>query len=149
MRKMEFAGSTGTLKQAPQAILQSCSTFPSVQVTTPAPPDSCEHIPTSVQGRKRGKEAPPAAPHIWIVSVKEKNVFLQFNVPNSGHSTKQFVRVRGSGDAPGSVDQDNLSSHTSLSPFPTSGTHSTAWCDCKVWRHRKGKNQQWALGRWD
>lgn len=69
---MEFAGSTGTLKQVPQAILQSCSTFPSVQVTTPAPSDSCEHTPTSVQGRKRGKEAPPAAPRIWIVSVKEK-----------------------------------------------------------------------------
>lgn len=74
-RKMEFAGSTGTLKQAPKAILQSCSTFPSVQVTTPAPSDSCEHIPTSVQARKRGKDAPPAAPHIWIVSMKEKMCF--------------------------------------------------------------------------
>lgn len=71
-RKMEFAGSTGTLKQAPKAILQSCSTFPSVQVSTAAP---SEHTPTCVQGRKRGKEVPAAAPHIWIVSVKQKLYF--------------------------------------------------------------------------
>lgn len=146
---MEFAGSTGTLKQAPKAILQSCSTFPSVQVTTPAPSDSCEHIPTSVQARKRGKDAPPAAPHIWIVSMKEKMCFCSLMFQMLGTAPQGLSGAGTVVMLQGLLARAARIPTPLLCPFPTPGTHSTALPDCKVWRHRKGRKQQWALGRWD
>lgn len=131
-RKMEFAGSTGTLKQAPKAILQSCSTFPSVQVSTAAP---SEHTPTCVQGRKRGKEVPAAAPHIWIVSVKQKLYFCSLMSQMLGMATI----CQGQGQMlQGLLARAAQVSHLSC-PSPTPGTHSTALSDCTVCRHRKGR----------
>lgn len=139
MRKMEFAGSTGTLKQAPKAILQSCSTFPSVQVTTAAPLDSCGHTLPPLCREGKGGGRPLQQLLTFGLSLWKKKMHFCCLMSQMGTAPNGLA---GTGtDAPGSAGL----SHSSLVSF------SCIWDSqhCSVRRHSLETQKRKALGRWD